>query len=65
MPDGLSNSDGHLLVRRLLRPRLPHDLHDYIIEGLCKAVDGVHHQQIVHLVSGFQRFLEVFGFQET
>ena len=42
MPDGLSNSDGHLLVRRLLRPRLPHDLHDYIIEGLCKAVDGVH-----------------------
>ena len=25
-----------------LRPRLPHDLHDYIIEGLCKAVDGVH-----------------------
>ena len=46
MPDpfesGLSNNDGHQLVRRLLRPRLPHDLHDYIIEGLCKAVDGVH-----------------------
>ena len=42
MPDGLSNSDGDLLVRRLLRPRLPHDLHDYIIEGLCKADDGVH-----------------------
>ena len=46
MPDpfesGLSNNDGHELVRRLLRPRLPHDLHDYIIEGLCKAVDGVH-----------------------
>ena len=23
------------------------------------------HQQFVHLVSGFQRFLEVFGFRET
>ena len=46
MPDssesGLSNNDGHQLVRRLLRPRLPHDLHDYIIESLCKAIDGVH-----------------------
>ena len=46
MPDpfesGLSNNDGHLLVRRLLRPHLLHDLYDYIIEGLCKAVDGVH-----------------------
>jgi hypothetical protein len=46
MPDpsesGLSNNDGHALARRLLRPCLPHDLHDYIIEGLCKAVDGVH-----------------------
>ena len=46
MPDpfesGLSNNDGHQLIRRLLRPRLPHDLRNYIIEGLCKVVDGVH-----------------------
>ena len=28
------NNDGHILVGRLLRRRLPHDLYDYIIEGL-------------------------------
>jgi hypothetical protein len=38
---GLSNSDGHVLARQLLCPKLPHDLHDYVLEGLCKAVDGV------------------------
>ncbi len=41
-PRGLSNSDGWELARRLLRPRLPHDTHDYILEGLCKAIDGIH-----------------------
>ena len=53
MPEsGLSNDDGKLLVRQLLRPRLPHDLHDYIIEGLCKAVDGVHVLLVVKTGSG-------------
>ena len=39
---GLSNSEGHALARQLLRSRLPHDLHDYILEAICKAVDGIH-----------------------
>ena len=30
------------MARRLLRPQLPHDIHDYILEGLCKAIDGIH-----------------------
>ncbi|KAF8220149.1 hypothetical protein L208DRAFT_1106631, partial [Tricholoma matsutake] len=34
--------DGHVLARQLLRPNLLHDLHDYVLEGLCKAVDGIH-----------------------
>ena len=37
---GLSNNDGHTLAHQFLRPRLPHDLHDYIIEGLCKATSA-------------------------
>jgi hypothetical protein len=44
---GLDNPEGHVLARRLLRPCLPHDLHDYILEGLCKAVDGIHTLLIV------------------
>ncbi|KAF8228419.1 hypothetical protein L208DRAFT_1291619 [Tricholoma matsutake] len=38
----LSNPDGQKLARQLLRPFLNHDIHDYILEGICKAVDGVH-----------------------
>lgn len=39
---GLSSPEGLQLARRLLRPLLPHDMHDYILEGICKAVDGSH-----------------------
>ena len=43
-PVGLSNPEGMRLARKLLRPLLPHDIHhdDYILEGICKAVDGSH-----------------------
>ena len=41
-PVGLSNPEGMQLARKLLRPLLPHDIHDYILEGICKAVDGSH-----------------------
>ena len=39
---GLSNPEGMRLARKLLRPFLPHDIHDYILEGICKAIDGSH-----------------------
>jgi hypothetical protein len=56
MPDcsdpGLSNPDGQKLARELLRPFLTHDIHDYILEGICKAVDGVHVLLIVKTGGG-------------
>jgi hypothetical protein len=56
MPDpsgpGLSNSDGHVLARQLRSPSLPHDLHDYVLEGLCKAVDGIHVLLVVRTGGG-------------
>ena len=39
---GLSNPEGLRLARELIRPQLPHDIHDYVLEGVCKAVDGIH-----------------------
>ena len=40
---GLSNSEGHTLAQwELLCSHLPHDVHDYILEAICKAVDGIH-----------------------
>jgi len=39
---GLSNPEGLRLARELIRPQLPHDIHDYVLEGICKAVDGSH-----------------------
>lgn len=39
---GLSTPEGLLLARELLRPQLPHDIHDHILEGICKALDGFH-----------------------
>ena len=39
---GLSTPEGLWLARQLLRPQLPHDIHDHILEGVCKAIDGTH-----------------------
>ncbi|KAF8971671.1 hypothetical protein BDZ97DRAFT_1913587 [Flammula alnicola] len=39
---GLSTPEGLRLARQLLRPQLPHDIHDHIPEGVCKAIDGTH-----------------------
>ena len=39
---GLSTPEGLLLARQLLHPQLPHDIHDHILEGICKALDGIH-----------------------
>ena len=41
-PLGLSSPEGLRLARQLLRPQLPHDIHDYVLEAVCKAMDGVH-----------------------
>ena len=39
---GLSTPEGLLLARQLLRPQLPHDIHNHILEGICKALDSIH-----------------------
>ena len=41
-----------MLARQLLCPHLPHDLYDYIIEGICKAVDGIHVLPVVRTGGG-------------
>jgi superfamily II DNA or RNA helicase len=38
----LNTPDGHRLAREVLRKHLPYDPHDYQIEGVCQAFDGVH-----------------------
>ena len=48
----MSNSDEYLLARQLIRPSLPHDLHDYVLEGLCKAVDGIYVLLVVRTEGG-------------
>ena len=40
--DGLSTSGGLQYTRELLRARVNHPIHDYVLEGVCKAVDGTH-----------------------
>ncbi len=46
---GLSGSEGQKLIQRPVRPCLPHDLHDYILEGICKALDGLHIISVLHM----------------
>ncbi|KAK7688667.1 hypothetical protein QCA50_008205 [Cerrena zonata] len=36
-----SSPDGHSLVRQILKPKLPYELHDFQVEGICKSLDGV------------------------
>ena len=62
MPDcsdpSLSNPDGQKpqVARELLCPFLKtHDIHDYILEGICKAVDGVHILLVVKTGGGVRR----------
>ncbi len=37
-----SSDEGRAYARSLLRRRIPHEIHDHILEGICKAVDGIH-----------------------
>ncbi|KAF8952740.1 hypothetical protein BDZ97DRAFT_1784057 [Flammula alnicola] len=36
---GLNNPEGLQLARELLHPQIPHDVRDYVLEGICKAID--------------------------
>ncbi|KAJ7572431.1 P-loop containing nucleoside triphosphate hydrolase protein [Mycena floridula] len=38
---GLSLPNGLQLARELLASCVPHPIHDYILEGVCKAIDGI------------------------
>jgi len=39
---GMSSLEGMELARELLCPLLDHEIHDYVLEGVCKALDGNH-----------------------
>ena len=39
---GMSSPEGMELARELLCPLLDHEIHDYVLEGVCKALDGNH-----------------------
>ncbi|KAK0429668.1 hypothetical protein EV421DRAFT_1914253 [Armillaria borealis] len=65
--DGLSSPEGQALVWQLICPRLPHDIHDYVLEGICKALDGTHIISVVKIgggkttyFSGYMIALQVF-----
>lgn len=45
-----STSEGHALVRRVLRQHLPYDPHDYQLEGICHVLDG--HDLLAVLATG-------------
>ena len=43
LPSGFewSSPEGYQLARTILRQHLPYDPHDYQLEGVCKALDGL------------------------
>ncbi|SJL16409.1 uncharacterized protein ARMOST_19933 [Armillaria ostoyae] len=49
---GLSGPEGQKLIQQLVCPCLSHDLHDYILEGVCKALDGLHIIYVLHTGGG-------------
>ncbi|KAL0564862.1 hypothetical protein V5O48_017175 [Marasmius crinis-equi] len=61
----IDSADGRKWIRDLIRPTLPHDLHDYILETLSKAATGRDVVMIVptgggktSLFYGFMKLLE-------
>jgi superfamily II DNA/RNA helicase len=55
-----SSAEGYALCRRILRPLLPYDPHDYQLEGICKALDGVDVLAILPTGSGKTGLLSMF-----
>jgi len=55
-----SSSEGYALCRSILRPLLPYDPHDYQLEGICNALDGVDVLAILPTGSGKTGFLSMF-----
>jgi hypothetical protein len=56
MPDGdtflFDTPSGHIFARELLKTRTPKPVHDYIIEGVCKVLDGIHLLSVVKTFGG-------------
>ncbi|KAJ3820081.1 P-loop containing nucleoside triphosphate hydrolase protein [Lentinula raphanica] len=51
-PSSLSFTTKINLIRTLIRPRLPHDIHDYVLEGICKALEGYHVVSVIRTGGG-------------
>jgi hypothetical protein len=43
---------GHVFACELLKTRTPKPVHDYIIEGVCKVLDGIHLLSVVKTGGG-------------
>jgi replicative superfamily II helicase len=55
-----SSTEGYALCHSILRPVLPYDPHDYELEGVCKALDGVNILAILPTGSGKTGLLSMF-----
>ena len=55
-----STPAGHILACSVLRPQLPHDLHDAQLEGICKAVDGIDIMVLTPTGSGKTGYLTMY-----
>ena len=56
----LDTPEGHILICQHLRPLFPHDVHDYIIEGIAKAVDGIHVLSVIRTGGGKSSYFSGF-----
>lgn len=59
-PSGLSTPQNLARVRQLIRPRFKHDIHDYALEGICKAMDGYHVVSVVKTGGGKTTYFSGF-----
>jgi hypothetical protein len=47
-----SAPSGHLFARELIKTRTPKPVHNYIVEGACKVLNGVHVLSVVKTGGG-------------
>jgi hypothetical protein len=61
--DGLFLFDtlkGRNLARDILKTRTPRPIHDYILEGVCKLLDGVHVLSVVRTGGGKSSYASAY-----
>ncbi len=59
----IDSSEGAEYIRALLGTAINHPLHDYILEGLCKALAGLHVLSVLQTGGGKTSYL--YGFMKA